>query len=263
MSTILRPERAVNVFGVEARAFAVIAWPNDPQVLERARGRIAGQTIKATRYYTEGKHNYRITVELRFDDECKNGHESFAITADIRRAEGGYWREESGGCLHDDIAKRFPEWAHLIPWHLTSTDGPMHYIANTVYQAGDRDYNGLRKGESRQLRNGRTKELCWELRAVNPDGTDAPTYSLPKYADGDKPADAPRLEWRPWLQIGEGKARELDHARSAAVWPEATDAELMQEPEQLRAALQARLPDLLARFKADMLAVGFMWPEAL
>lgn len=45
------------------------------------------------------------------------------------------WVEDSGGCIHDEVAKHFPELAHLIKWHLSSTDGPMHYVANTVYWA--------------------------------------------------------------------------------------------------------------------------------
>lgn len=243
MSTTIRAEQALTVHGVEARAFAVIAT---------ADGRIVNQTIKATRYYTEDRHSYRIVVELRFDDQCKNGHESFAITAYIGEAIGdGRYREHTSGCCHDEIAKRFPELAHLIPWHLTSTDGPMHYLANTVYAAGDRDYRGLRKGESRQLRNGKTGELAWIMKGVQT-----------RYHDGPMPpSDSVTLHWEPWLIEGEGKARELEHARSHAVWPEATDAELCQEPEALRAALEARLPALLAQFKRDMLAVGFVWPK--
>lgn len=95
-----------------------------------------------------------ITVHCRFDDNCKNGHDSFSITADVWVP--GRRGIEAGGCLHDGIAKVFPELAYLIPWHLVSTDGPMHYIANTVYLAGDRDHNGLRKGES--SKNPRTEE---------------------------------------------------------------------------------------------------------
>jgi hypothetical protein len=95
-----------------------------------------------------------ITVSCRFDDSCKNGHDSFAITADIRIP--GRRDVEACGCLHKEIAKAFPELAYLIPWHLVSTDSPMHYIANTVYHAGDRDHRGLRKGEPSN--NPRTEE---------------------------------------------------------------------------------------------------------
>jgi hypothetical protein len=56
-----------------------------------------------------------------------------------------------------------------------------------------------------------------------------------------------------------GKERDLSGARRAAVWPDATDAELLVEPEQLKIALLARLPKLLENFKSDILATGFLW----
>ncbi len=84
-----------------------------------------------------------ITAKVRYDDECNNGHNSFAITADVvtpaskRRGD-----IQAGGCLHDEVARVFPELAPFIKWHLTSSDGPMHYVANTVYHAesGDLEY---------------------------------------------------------------------------------------------------------------------------
>ena len=79
----------------------------------------------------------KMTVQVRFDDECGNGHNTFAITADIR---GRFI--DMGGCLHDEIREHFPELAHLIRWHLVSTDGPMHYIANTTYHASPTKWNG-------------------------------------------------------------------------------------------------------------------------
>lgn len=89
-----------------------------------------------------------IRALLRFDDECGNGHNSFAITGEIRDPRV---RQDNGivscGCIHDEIEKHFPELAHLIKWHLSSTDGPMHYIANTVYHASDCCFKGKRKGE--------------------------------------------------------------------------------------------------------------------
>ena len=36
MSTILRAEQALSVHGVDARAYNVVLWPNDPKVPERA-----------------------------------------------------------------------------------------------------------------------------------------------------------------------------------------------------------------------------------
>jgi len=266
MNSIIRQESAVDLFGLRARAFNVVAADS---------GRILNQKIGTSKEYTAGGRKYRITAELRFDDQCGNGHEDFSITGTIREYDRGAWREHSGGCIHEDIANRFPQLAHLIKWHLTGIAGPMHYEANTAYLAGDRDCHGLRAGEVRQIRNGRTGELCWELVARNApgvrisgtptgdkfrDGETVPLFILEKHAQGDAPGAVPVLEWAPWNRVGEGKARQLDAARSAAVWPDATDTELMQEPEALRAALRARLPALLEAFKADMLACGFLWP---
>lgn len=98
---------------------------------------IAKQTkVYGPKEFTEGNQRYKITAHVRHDDSCRKGHNSFAITGDIRRAEGGYWVEDSGGCVHDEIRTHFPELAPFIKWHLTSTDGPMHYVANTMYWLG-------------------------------------------------------------------------------------------------------------------------------
>jgi hypothetical protein len=242
MNGTLAQETAGRMHGVEGRYFAVIG--------ERG-GLIRNQVFKAAREYRRNGEHYRMVVAVRFDDQCGNKHETFSITADIRHLERGTWREHSGGCCHDEVAREFPELARLIPWHLTSTDGPMHYVANAVYHAGDRDHRGLRKGEQRQLRNGKTGQLAWIMKGA-----------LDRYHDGpEAPADSVTLSWAPWMIEGEGKARDFAAARSCAVWPEATDEELSQEPEALKAALIARAPALHARFKAAMLGAGFMWPD--
>jgi hypothetical protein len=243
----------------------------------RLRQHTIGAKMKTQRWMSDprpidgyGPGATTIRAEVRFDDDCGNGHSTFAVTGDVR---GPRNQDIAGGCLHDDIARVFPELAHLIKWHLTSTDGPMHYIANTLYHAGDRDHNRLRKGESRQTHTNKGAPM-WTLVAVNAPGVKisgtptgdayrnaetAPLFILETLVTGDRPAVAPLLEWRPCLTIGEGKPRELGHARSAAVWPEATDAELCAEPDALRAMLEARLPALLAEFKAAMLACGFCY----
>ena len=77
-------------------------------------------------------------VNMRFDDECGNGHNTFAITLDSKAQHAGAF----GGCMHDKIAEVWPEYAHLIKWHLCSTEGPLHYVANTVYhmEQGNLEY---------------------------------------------------------------------------------------------------------------------------
>lgn len=56
----------------------------------------------------------------------------FGVTGDLR--ERGKW--VAGGCMHDEVREYFPELAPYLRWHLTSTDGPMHYLANAMYHAG-------------------------------------------------------------------------------------------------------------------------------
>lgn len=96
--------------------------------------------------YGEGGNQFRITAEARYDDQCNNGHNSFGITATIECKIGnGRWQDYSGGCCHDDVVKHFPELTPFIKWHLTSADGPMHYVANTLYWLG---YSGYCDGKS-------------------------------------------------------------------------------------------------------------------
>lgn len=79
------------------------------------------------------KNGQDIWCEMRFDDRHNNGHNTFSITG---------LTYDTCGCIHKEIAEYFPEFKHLIKWHLCSTDGPLHYLANTLYwiEAGNLDY---------------------------------------------------------------------------------------------------------------------------
>lgn len=245
MNSIIKNETAIVKFGLTLRAHNVVA--NDS-------GRILNQKIGVSKSIANGR---QISVYLRFDDEYGNGRESFSITGEIVNtlAKRGD-RHEVSGCIHDEIAKHFPELAHLIKWHLTSTDGPMHYVGNTTYHASNRDHNGLLKDEKRQIRNGKTGQLCWILEQVGGEENKAPNT-----IDSDTQPAAPQFSYIPWCRTGEGKERELDAARWCAVWPDATDEQLSLPKEELTVLLESRLPQLLADFKADMLRCGFLWPE--
>ena len=254
--------------------------------------------------------NLTIRVQMRFDDNCRNGHNDFAITGEIvdkrERRDGGI---VACGCIHEDIARVFPELADLIQWHLCSTDGPMHYVANTVYMASDRDVWGRKAGEasawSKAIVFGdnpihhKVPGKFWQFlhdAAAHPgrgrfdfevisidhgDRGKPGKYQFdPKYTFGgfgtawhECPFETegqamrflealqrcePRFIETP-TAYSEGKARDLDGARRAAIWPEATDAELMADKAELTAALQARLPDLITRFRATMEEIGFLW----
>ena len=90
----------------------------------------------------------KVEANIRWDDQCGNGHNTFSIT-------GSAWSPtnlkkddpDTCGCIHELIAEVFPDVAHMIKYHLTSSDGPMHYVANTLYHSSDRDCWGRKAGE--------------------------------------------------------------------------------------------------------------------
>ncbi len=157
-STIIRQETARTILGVPGRAHNVVIWPGNGSA--KAPEELANQQwVSETRRWTEGRDRLSMRVTIRHDDNCRNGHPSFGMTVDGFTNGRADW----GGAAHDAIREHFPELTPLLRWHLCSTDGPLHYIANTCYHAGDRDHNGLRAGEVRQIRNGKSGLLCWRL----------------------------------------------------------------------------------------------------
>lgn len=199
-----------------------------------------------------------ITAEVRFDDQCGNGHNTFSITGRIRDPKvNRYDGWIASGCLHEEIAKHFPELAPFIKYHLVSTDGPMHYTANVCYFASDRDYRGLLKGEKRQLRNGKSGQPVWQ-RVVRDDKGNEVNIGHHDWVDADvAPVEVLTVSWEPVWIIGEGKERELDKARDAALWFDATDEELTAPG--LKERLEARLPALLVEFRHAVTSLGFAW----
>lgn len=83
--------------------------------------------------FEENGNRYTLKIKIRFDDSCRNGHNSFAITADLMENS----KEHSCGCLHDEIVKHAPELGKYIKWHLCSSNGPMYYLANTTFHVQD------------------------------------------------------------------------------------------------------------------------------
>lgn len=172
--------------------------------------------------YTEHRTKYRIKAHLRYDDECRNGHNTFAITGTIDRWEvrHGYasWAEDSGGCVHEEIVKHFPEFAHLIKWHLTSSDGPMYYVENTLYWLGWQGWCDGKPGSPPNLQHARNMAVWPEL----PEEFLAPL--LPGGITG-------------------GQSRGL----------------FTQLQDPIKQALNERLPALMQEFKRDMEALGFIY----
>ena len=249
-----------------------------------------------------------IVATVRFDDHCGNGHCTFTTTGNVLETDARGARRDpvrAGGCIHDLLAVAFPELAPAIKWHLTSTDGPMHYPGNVTYLAGDADCYGRRQGDVSRWEYGvrfgnspvthTTRSKFWHflkerysptsldsfvvvaINHVNTPGDNyrfKPKYTFAGFADKwhdcpfDSQAEANEFAGAMNSAIGvefaqipveysEGKARELDHARSCAVWPEASDAELSVPKAELEAVLMARLPAMMAEFRATVESLGF------
>jgi len=236
-----------------------------------------------------------IWAHVRYDDECRNGHNTFSITGSVRVP--GKKDIVAGGCIHEEIARAFPELRPLIKWHLCSSDGPLHYIANTMYHAGDKDHSGRSAGEpcswdlvvyftnfplgwcgtevfSEWLAK-QDGDKDFEVIRIDHD-KDRDTFG-PKYTLGGAPdkwyqcpfdSEDAALEFLAAMQLGyevrriptawsKGKPRDLDAARSCAIWPDATDEDLTAHG--LRERLEARLPGLMDEFQAAMESLGFTY----
>lgn len=258
-----------------------------------------------TKIYTEDGRQYKITAEVCFDDECKNGHKTFGITGEILRKEkNGRWVFDCCGQVQDDIAKHFRDLVPFFKWHLCSTDGPLHYLANTLYLVSDKDCWGRRKGEpsawerrirffvddefpfpasfkvsdsfAKFLEENRRSISTMEVREVEFLGRSSKLqshYTLSGFKDtGDNWGFVPfktqreaeelleALQAYNWeiekvpIAWSEGKEPDLKAARETAIWPDAT-LEQLQDEEQLK----ARLPGLLAEFRAAVESLGFEW----
>lgn len=82
---------------------------------------------------TEGND---MTITIRLNDECKNGHQDFAITADVYKK--GKPKTDRyfvmGGCCHDEILAVRPDLKIFVDLHLCDYKGiPMHAVENGFY----------------------------------------------------------------------------------------------------------------------------------
>lgn len=65
-------------------------------------------TYLSTKFFTENKEEYRITVTVSLNDDCHNNMCDWSVTADIRRKNKcGTYGEYMGGCCHNEVAKHF------------------------------------------------------------------------------------------------------------------------------------------------------------
>jgi len=98
----------------------------------------------------------RLDIRFRYDDDCGNGHNSFAMTGDLydrpdripheanKMTHVGKRWLGSCGCLHDDILANTINggggFSSIVfkkaeMFHHTSSDSPMYYLENILYHA--------------------------------------------------------------------------------------------------------------------------------
>ena len=202
-------------------------------------------------YTNEHGEECVLIATVRHDDRCKNGHNTFSITGDlydrpqripgeasVKNAKGKTLWLGSCGCIHEEIAEHIPELAPFIKWHLTSTDGPMHYVANTMYHA-----KAIPKEQGKYFAYfTEPVTKAKKLLEIVDEKTKAELDAL--YGDN--------MSYEPYYNRMV-KAADLEAARSSAVWP---DAELEDFTEE---KLKARLPALMEEFKRDVESLGFTY----
>ncbi len=77
-----------------------------------------------------------VIVKIQLADDCKNGHEDFSVTGEVYEAGKPRTGRNmiSCGCVHEDVAKAFPEFKPFIRLHLADWTGiPMYAAANGFY----------------------------------------------------------------------------------------------------------------------------------
>lgn len=207
--------------------------------------------------FQENGKTHVIIVKVRYDDQCGNGHNTFSITASLygpdripyeetAQTESGktVWNY-AGGCIHDEIVEHFPELAPYIKWHLTSSDGPMHYIANTLYHV---------------LEHGPTHAWVYYTGSIDPldiGGCGERLLGYLKRSEIEAKEIEGKVGYRVDWNVDTSKTRNLDYARSSAIWPDATDDDLLAP--NLKERLEQRHTGLMQEFRQAVESLGFIY----
>jgi hypothetical protein len=117
------------------------------------------------------KNNVKMSIDIRLNDECKNGHADFAITADAKEYYNGRWQDSFCGCCHEEILARYPKLKKFVDLHLSDSNGaPMYAQANGFYHLWDenktkeerkritKEYMRCTEAEFKQLAKTKDKE---------------------------------------------------------------------------------------------------------
>lgn len=96
---------------------------------------MADPIIRPFKTFQRGGIKYRIQAQGGLHHLRGNAHPYFSLTATQDRAAGnGRWVEDSGGTMHAEILRHWPELADLVALHLSDPQGvPMHAAENAFY----------------------------------------------------------------------------------------------------------------------------------
>jgi len=194
----------------------------------------ARENTYTTKWQPITLHGERIKVQatVKFSDDCGNGHNTLSVTGETQTPVG---RSLSFGCCHEEIIAAFPRLEGLINYHLCSSDGPMHYVANTIYHAKEIP----------------EKQDQWWFRL---EGKVIKIVSLAerdamieKYGDNAVFEDYPNSM---------AKGSDIDAARSCAIWPDAALEQLLSE-----SALADHLPTIMDGLRLELDKVGLLFGD--
>ena len=125
-------------------------------VIEKSTSNNREQTVEFSRIIQDEGKMRLMVVEVRWHWIRGNKAPYLAVTGTVYRGVTKADKWDRGGCMHDEIMRH--KWVpgivtDAIRFHLCGSDSPMHYIANAMYHASDRDCHGKRKGEPTNFKN--------------------------------------------------------------------------------------------------------------
>ena len=87
-----------------------------------------GLIYNVEKIYIENGTTFKMKVNIRLNDECKNNICEWTITADIYEKQGdGRYVYCCDGCCHEEILKHFPQFKRFVDLHFSNHYGQPPY----------------------------------------------------------------------------------------------------------------------------------------
>jgi len=229
--------------------------------------------------FTLIRGNEKTVIKIRLNDECKNGHEDFSLTADIYEKTPRGWRDAGGGCCHEHILKLKPKLAPFAALHLSTWEGiPMHSASNAFYWfAGifsdglGRKYHGASgsygksPAECRQIFINHARVTAEECAALEAEGIYTQDELQAAMEDLQLPARWKKEAQAAIAKLEEWTGNEFESKATRGFWeplPEATRAEIQARhangyydaanvEDRAKAMKEAKKQKTLANLRAD------------